>query len=155
MLIPSLLSAPLQASNAEFLQNLGFFLAENFTATSVLYNLFYFALVILFTYFYTTFQFNSQKISDDIKKRGGFLPGIRPGKPTERHLKNIISRITIAGAFFLGLVAVLPYILGEVFGLGANFAIGGTGVLIVVSVILDTIRQVESMSATKSYENYL
>ncbi len=155
VLIPSLLSAPLQASDVGFLQDLGFFLASNFTATSVLYNLVYFVLVMIFTYFYTTFQFNSEKISDDIKKRGGFIPGIRPGKSTERYLKAIISRITIAGAFFLGLVAVLPYILGQVFGLGSNFAIGGTGVLIVVSVILDTIRQIESMSATKSYENYL
>lgn len=155
ILVPSFLAPPLQVSRVSFLQSLGFFLADNFSPNSFLYNLMFFLLVMAFTYFYTTFQFNPQKISDDIKKRGGFIPGIRPGKSTERYLKAIISRITLAGAFFLGIVAILPYLLTQVFGLSTSFSIGGTSILIVVSVILDTIRQIDSVSSTKSYESYL
>jgi preprotein translocase subunit SecY len=154
VMLPNLVASPLSASGNPALANLGDFLLHNFTATSVLYNVLYFVLVVGFTYFYTSFQFDPVKIADDIKKRGGFIPGVRPGKNTTDYLRTIINRITLGGACFLGLIAILPSLAGSYFGLG-NMAIGGTGLLIVVSVVLETVRQIKSIKATKSYENFL
>ena len=154
VMIPSLISAPLQASGNGSLQNIGRFLALNFTATSVAYNVLYFLLVFGFTYFYTSIQFNPQKIADDVKKRGGFIPGIRPGLATTRYLNLVITRITLAGGLFLGLIAILPFLVQK-FGGVSNFAVGGTGLLIVVSVVLETIRQIQSMMVTRNYESFL
>jgi preprotein translocase subunit SecY len=154
VLVPSLFAGPLQASNVAAFQNAGRFLAANFTQTSLLYNVFYFFLVFGFTFFYTSMQFNPQKISDDIKKRGGFIPGIRPGGSTTRYLKSVINRITLAGGLFLGFIAIMPFIVGQFGGL-TGFSIGGTGLLIVVSVVLETIRQAQSVTTTKSYRSYL
>ena len=153
-LIPSLLSGPLQASTAVVLHNIGFFLARNFTSTSLSYNIFYFLMVVAFTFFYTFIQFNPEKIADDIKKRGGFIPGIRPGKYTTDYLKGIVTKITLTGALFLGLVAILPYLLQELLGI-KTLAIGGTSLLIVVSVVLETVRQIQSMMVTRNYNSYL
>lgn len=155
VLIPSLIGAPLAASNIEIFRKIGSFLAINFVQTSWLYNLVYFILVFAFTFFYTKLQFSPDKISDDLKKRGGFIPGIRPGKATERYLGSILNKITFAGAVFLGFVAIMPFIMQMALGLNANIAIGGTGLLIVVSVVLETIRQIESMMVTRNYESFL
>jgi len=154
VMLPNLIASPLSASGNPALARFGDFLLYNFTATSILYNVFYFSLVVGFTYFYTSFQFDPVKIADDIKKRGGFIPGVRPGKNTTDYLRTIINRITLGGACFLGLIAILPSLAGSYFGLG-NMAIGGTGLLIVVSVVLETVRQIKSIKATKSYENFL
>lgn len=154
VMLPNLLAAPLSASGNSIAVKIGEFLQYNFTATSLAYNVFYFSLVVGFTYFYTSFQFDPVKIADDIKKRGGFIPGVRPGKNTTDYLRKIINRITMGGACFLGLIAILPSLAGSYFGLG-NIAIGGTGLLIVVSVVLETVRQIKSIKATKSYENFL
>lgn len=154
VMLPNLIASPLSASGNPALVRIGDFLLYNFTATSILYNVFYFSLVVGFTYFYTSFQFDPVKIADDIKKRGGFIPGVRPGKNTTDYLRTIINRITLGGACFLGLIAILPSLAGSYFGLG-NMAIGGTGLLIVVSVVLETVRQIKSIKATKSYENFL
>ncbi len=154
VLVPSLLSGPLLASGKSFLVSVGEFLSVNFATTASMYNLFYFALVVGFTFFYTFMQFDPAKISDDIKKRGGFIPGIRPGKATENYLRAITLRLTLAGALFLGLIAILPHLITVYSGI-ANVAIGGTGILIVVSVVLDTIRQVESMMVTRNYQSFL
>ena len=155
VLVPSLIGPAMAASSVEAFQRLGSFLAVNFIQTSLVYNLTYFLLVFGFTFFYTTIQFNPEKIADDLKKRGGFIPGIRPGLATERYLKAVLNRITLAGAIFLGLVAILPYLLTLTLGIGQNLAIGGTGLLIVVSVVLETIRQIESMVVTRNYESFL
>jgi len=136
------------------LASVGNFFQYNFSHISFAYNAFYFLLVVGFTYFYTSFQFDPAKIADDIKKRGGFIPGVRPGKNTTDYLRTIINRITLGGALFLGLIAILPNLAGSFFGFG-NLAIGGSGLLIVVSVVLETIRQIKSIKATKSYENFL
>ena len=144
----------MQSSSNAFLSNLGTYLTANFNPNSVLYNVIYFVLVVGFTYFYTTVQFNPEKISDDIKKRGGFVPGIRPGKNTTDYLKAVITRITLAGALFLGAIAILPYLVNQFTGV-STFSVGGTGLLIVVSVILETIRQMESMVVTKNYNKFL
>jgi preprotein translocase subunit SecY len=154
VLLPSMLAEPFQLSNIPVLQNIGRFLAVNFTEASALYNIFYFLLVFGFTFFYTSIQFNPEKISDDIKKRGGFIPGIRPGVSTSRYLKSVLYKITLAGAIFLGFIAILPYLVQSVIGF-TNFAIGGTGLLIVVSVVLELIRKVESMMVTRSYSSFL
>jgi len=113
-----------------------------------------FLLVILFTYFYTSIQFNPEKISDDIKKRGGFIPGIRPGMNTTSHLKSLITKITLGGGMFLGVIAILPYFIKTFIGFD-TFAVGGTSLLIIVSVILETLRKVDSIAVTKKYESFL
>jgi preprotein translocase subunit SecY len=154
VMIPSLISAPLQVSTNESMRQLGYFFTANFNQNSWLYNLLYFLLVVAFTYFYTSVQFNPEKIADDVKKRGGFFPGIRPGRNTAQYLKYIVDRITLAGALFLGLIAIMPFLVQTYIGT-SNLTIGGTGLLIVVSVVLETIRQIESMAVTKSYESFL
>ena len=156
VLLPSLLSGPLSTSGNAVLQRIGYFLTINFSATSFGYNLFYFILVMAFTFFYTSLQFNPEKISEDIKKRGGFVPGIRPGKSTTEYLNKVILRLTFWGALFLGIIAILPYIVQTALGGSfSNLAVGGTGLLIVVSVVLETIRQIQSQTVTRSYEGYL
>ncbi len=154
VMIPSLISAPLQAATSDFARNVGEFFAINFHQNSWPYNLTYFLLVIAFTYFYTSVQFNPEKIADDIKKRGGFIPGIRPGRNTTQYLKYIVDRITLSGAIFLGLIAILPYLIQSYIGT-TSVTIGGTGLLIVVSVVLETIRQVKSLTVTRNYESFL
>ncbi|MFC1756088.1 preprotein translocase subunit SecY [Patescibacteria group bacterium] len=154
VLVPSLISGPLLATSSLFLQRIGWFLSKNFTSTAIIYNVFYFFLVFGFTFFYTFMQFDPEKIADDVKKRGGFIPGIRPGKATATYLKAITVRLTLVGALFLGLIAILPFIIQSATGL-SNLTIGGTGILIVVSVVLDTIRQTESMMVTRNYQSFL
>ena len=118
------------------------------------YNLIYFILVVGFTYFYTAIQFNPDDISENIRKHGGFIPGIRPGSPTSKHLNYVLTRITLAGALFLGIIAILPS-LAMAFTDVATLTIGGAGILIVVSVVLETMRQLESMLVMRDYEGFL
>lgn len=154
VMIPSLVSAPLQAASNVTMRNIGYFFASQFTSTKLAYNVVYFLLVLAFTYFYTSVQFQPEKIADDIKKRGGFIPGIRPGKSTAEYLKFIVDRITLAGAVFLGIIAILPFLIQSYIGVG-SLTLGGTGLLIVVSVVLETIRQVESLTVSRSYDKFL
>jgi preprotein translocase subunit SecY len=98
--------------------------------------------------------FNPQKISEELRKYGGFIPGIRPGRPTAHYLNFILNRITLIGALFLGGLAVMPFLMRE-FTSVSTLAVGGTGLLIVVSVVLETIKQLESMLITRSYEGFL
>jgi len=125
-----------------------------FSQNVPLYSTFYFVLVVVFTYFYTSVIFNPTKVADEIKKYGGFIPGIRPGKATADYLSFIVNRITLVGAVFLGVIAVMPFILQEVTKLNV-IAFGGTGLLIVVSVILETAKQLESQLVMRSYEGFL
>lgn len=129
-------------------------LARLFQPTSPVYSVVYFLLVVGFTYFYTAVVFNPVKISDDIRKYGGFIPGIRPGQPTADYLNFILNRITLVGALFLGAIAILPSLVQGTTGI-SNLTIGGTGILIVVSVVLETVKQVESMLVMRSYEGFL
>lgn len=115
----------------------------------------YFMLVILFTYFYTAVTFDPKTIADNLQKMGGFIPGIRPGKPTTDFLKHILNRVLFTGAIFLGLIAVLPSIVAGFTGVsGFSFLIGGTSLLIVVSVVLDTMRQVNSQLQMREYDTF-
>lgn len=154
VLLPSMLGGFLEAVPNPTLSKIAGFLARSFTPGSAVYNLVYFFLVIGFTYFYTAVIFNPLKIAEDIKKYGGFIPGIRPGKPTAEYLNYILTRITTAGALFLGTIAVLPSIVQGLTDV-VTLTIGGTGILIVVSVILETAKQLEAMLVMRSYEGFL
>ena len=112
------------------------------------------ALVILFTYIYTAVQFDPKRIADNLREYGGFIPGVRPGEPTVKFLEHIISRITLWGALFLGLVTALPQIIMNITGVQA-FSFSGIGLLIVVGVALDTLRQIESQLMMRNYEGFL
>ena len=118
------------------------------------YNITYFFLIIGFTYFYTAVIFNPVKIADEIKKSGAFIAGIRPGSATASYLNYVLVRITLAGAIFLGIVAIFPTIASQMTGI-TTLAIGGTGILIVVSVVLDTAKQFESKLVERNYERFL
>jgi preprotein translocase subunit SecY len=110
----------------------------------------YFLLVFLFTYFYTAVTFDPQQISDNLQKSGAFIPGVRPGDPTMQYLARVVTRITLVGALFLGAVAVLPLVMQGFTG-GTTFAIGGTALLIVVSVVLDLVKKVDAQIAMREY----
>ncbi|MGI6006396.1 MAG: preprotein translocase subunit SecY [Ruminococcus sp.] len=113
----------------------------------------YVVLVIFFAYFYTSITFNPLEVADNIKKQGGFIPGIRPGKPTVDYLNNILSYVIFIGAAGLTIVAVIPFFFNGVFG--ANVSFGGTSLIIVVSVILETLKQIESMMLVRNYKGFL
>ena len=123
---------------------------------SWVYILVYFALIIFFTYFYVSITFNPEERADDMKKYGGFIPGIRPGRPTAEYLSFVLSRITLPGSLYLGIVAVLPnFFLSITQGNNQNFPFGGTAVLIMVGVGLDTVKQIESQLMQRNYEGFL
>jgi preprotein translocase subunit SecY len=116
----------------------------------------YFLLIIFFTYFYVSITFNPTEVADNMKKYGGFVPGIRPGKPTAEYLDFILSRITLPGAIYLGIIAVLPNLfITFVGGNKQNFPFGGTAVLIIVGVGLETVKQIESQLMQRNYEGFL
>lgn len=154
VLLPSMLGGFLQAVPNQTVSNIAGTASRIFTPGGLTYNLVYFFLVIGFTYFYTAVIFNPVRIADDIKKYGGFIPGIRPGKPTADHLNYILTRITTAGALFLGTIAVLPSVVQGLTNV-VTLTIGGTGILIVVSVVLETAKQLEAMLVMRSYEGFL
>ena len=153
VLLPSIIANYLTTVKNPFFAGIGSLLATNFSPTSILYNVVYFLLVVGFTYFYTAVIFNPQKIAEEIQKYGGFVPGIRPGKSTASFLNYIITRITLAGAVFLGMVAVLPSIIPMLTGT-KTLLVGGTSILIVVSVVIETVKILETHIVTKSYERY-
>ena len=113
----------------------------------------YIVLVIFFAYFYTSITFNPMEVADDMKKRGGFIPGIRPGKPTQEYLEKILSYLIFIGAAGLVIVAVIPFFFNGVFG--ANVSFGGTSLIIVVGVVLETLKQIESRMLVRNYKGFL
>lgn len=154
VLIPSFGGQFLTTVNQPQVQEVGRWLATNFNPNSISYNVVYFLLVMGFTFFYTAVIFNPTKIADEIKKYGGFIPGIRPGAATAAYLNYILLRITLAGGIFLGLIAILPSIVSSFTGV-TTLAIGGTSLLIVVSVVLDTAKQFESKLIERNYDKFL
>ncbi len=121
-----------------------------FTQTSVLYAVLYFIFVFLFTYFYTAVTFDPEALSENLQKNGAFIPGIRPGASTSSYISNVLNRITLLGAVFLGIVAILPLIMQFVTG-NTSFALGGTSILIVVSVVLDLMKKVDAQISMREY----
>ncbi len=153
VLMPSLVANYLTASKNPFLHNLAVGIASGFNPNGFFYNFLYFILVVGFTYFYTAVVFNPKKIAEEIQKYGGFIPGIRPGTPTANFLNYVLTRITLAGALFLGLIAIFPTIAKMITGI-QTLIIGGTGILIVVSVILETLKAIEAQLVMRNYEQY-
>ena len=121
---------------------------------SVIYMIVYFIMIIGFSYFYSTIQFNPVEIANNLKKQGGFIPGFRPGKPTVDFIKRVLSKITLFGAIYLGIVAICPLLLGKAVG-SAYLAIGGTSVIIVVGVALETVKALEAQMLMRQYKGFL
>jgi preprotein translocase subunit SecY len=122
---------------------------------SALYVALYFLLTVGFTYFYTAFTFKPDETAEQLRKNGGFIPGIRPGRPTQDYLARVVTRITVAGALFLGIVAAAPPFIGLVQPQFQNLALGGTGILIVVSVVVETMKQLEAQLLIRQYEGFI
>lgn len=138
--------------NSEFMQGV----AKYFDYTSWFYSIVYALLIVFFTYFYTAIAFNPKDVSDNMKKQGGFIPGVRPGKPTSDYIDNILTKITLPGAIFLAIIAILPTFLmkvGVTTGLASFF--GGTSLLIIVGVALDTLQQIESHLLMRHYDGFM
>ncbi|MCX6746355.1 MAG: preprotein translocase subunit SecY [Candidatus Parcubacteria bacterium] len=137
-------------AKSQFLVSAAQFIISTFQ-NRLIYGILYFVFVFGFTYFYTAVVFHPQQIAENLQKQGGFIPGIRPGKNTEEYLGKVTNRIIFIGALFLGLIAILPLIIQEFSG-GMNLVIGGTSILIVVSVVIETVKQIESQLTMRQYE---
>jgi preprotein translocase subunit SecY len=141
------------AGQNSWLSNLSKWLAPG----SGIYSIFFVLLIIFFTYFWTATQFHPEQIASDMKKNGAFIPGIRQGKPTQDFLEETMNRITFAGAIFLAVIAVLPSMIGKLLKVdpSISYFFGGTSLLILVGVVLDTSKQVESHMLMKRYEGFM
>ena len=131
-----------------------------FSPTGLVYSVVYCLLIVLFSYFYNTIQFNPVEVANNLKKNGGFIPGFRPGKPTSDFLSKVISRLTMFGAIYLGVVALLPTVVGNIMGAfgssaGSSLGIGGTSVIIVVGVALETVKALEAQLMMRHYKGFL
>ncbi|MEY4493352.1 MAG: hypothetical protein RL355_701 [Actinomycetota bacterium] len=146
-----LLIVQLTGSTATWAQ----WMATNFNSGRPAYLITNFALILFFAYFYVSITFNPVEVADDMKKYGGFIPGIRAGKPTSDYLAFVINRITLPGALYLAAIATIPYIAFAVLGVGQRFIFGGTSLLIMVGVGLDTVKQIESQLQQRNYEGFL
>lgn len=153
MLLPSILTQFLSGLGNPNLAALGTKLSTILSPQFLPYNLVYFLLVVGFTYFYTAVVFNPEKISENLQKNGGFIPGIRPGKATTLYLSFVLNRITLVGAVFLGFIAIMPFFFQNFLGT-TNLAIGGTSILIVVSVVLEVTRELEAQLVMRKYETF-
>jgi len=120
-----------------------------------IYMISYVALIIFFTYFYVSITFNPKEVADNMKKYGGFIPGIRAGRPTEEYLSYVLSRITLPGALYLATISMIPLIALVLLNANQNFPFGGTSILIMVGVGLDTVKQIESQLQQRNYEGFL
>ncbi len=137
-----------------FLKLQGNWFFDMFNSNSPVYITLYFLLIIMFAYFYTTIQYNPIEMANNLKANNGTVPGIRPGAPTAEYIKNILSRITLIGALFLAVIALVPHIYGAATGMG-RMAVGGTSVIILVGVALDTVKQLESQMMMRHYKGFL
>jgi preprotein translocase subunit SecY len=127
----------------------------NFGPSSILYQVLYFAMVVGFTYFYTIVLFNQQNITDNLRERGGFIPGFRPGKPTTDYLLRVLNKITLIGAIFLGVIAVMPFLIGVLVQTQVSTFLSSTSLLIVVGVAVDTMKQLEAQLVMREYQGIL
>jgi preprotein translocase subunit SecY len=131
--------------------------AQWFNPASFGYALVYGVMVVFFTFFYTAIIFNPKEIADNMKKQGGFIPGIRPGQPTSEYIERILTRITLPGSIYLALIAILPTFVQNLFGITSLFAsfFGGTSLIIIVGVGLDTLQQIESHLMMRHYDGFM
>jgi preprotein translocase subunit SecY len=126
-----------------------------FSSTSWIYVVIYFLLIFFFSWFYAAIQYDPVEIAHNMKKNGGFVPGFRPGKPTSDFITKVISKIVVFGAVYLGIVALLPMVAGIILPSVQNLAIGGTSVIIVVSVALETVKTLEAQMLMRHYKGFL
>lgn len=153
VLMPSLVSQFFVASPIPWLQHVASVTLRLFQQGGWLYDTLYFVLVFAFTYFYTAVVFQPNQIAENLQKQGGFIPGIRPGKQTSDYLGYVTNRIMLAGAFFLGVIAILPNLVQRFTGV-TTLIVGGTSLLIVVSVVIETVKQIESQLIVRDYEGF-
>ncbi len=148
--------ASLPATIATFVGRTNTWFYRNvFDSKTAVYAICYFLLIFGFSYFYATIQYNPVEIANNLKKNGGFIPGFRPGRPTSDFIRRVISKITFFGALYLGIVALLPIITNAIFKIDFNLAIGGTSVIIVVGVALETVQQMEAQMLMRHYKGFL
>ena len=152
---PAQLAIYFSYSTVEGIANVARGIAEFLSSTTPQYAILYFLLTVGFTYFYTAFTFKPDETAEQLRKNGGFIPGIRPGRPTQDYLRNVVQRITIAGALFLGVIAVAPVTAGILDSSLQGLALGGTGLLIVVSVVVETMKQIEAQLLMRNYEGFI
>jgi preprotein translocase subunit SecY len=156
LLLPAQLAQYFTASSIPFVASLATFISTTLSPqTPLVYGTLYFALVVFFTYFYTSFQFKPDQTADYLRKNGGFIPGIRPGQPTESFLARVANRITLGGAAFLATVAVTPLIVSSLIPGTEAIRLGGTSMLIVVSVVVETMKQLEAQMLMRNYEGFM
>jgi preprotein translocase subunit SecY len=152
---PAQLAVYFSFSEVQGIRDVATWIAGFLSSRSAQYAILYFLLTVGFTYFYTAFTFKPDETAEQLRKNGGFIPGIRPGRPTQDYLARVVSRITIGGALFLGTVAVAPVLAGVLDPSLQGLAIGGTGVLIVVSVVVETMKQIEAQLMMRNYEGFI
>jgi preprotein translocase subunit SecY len=152
IMIPPMAGQFMIRASAEFIRTAGQFLIDLFN-NQILYGVVYFILVFAFTYFYTSVVFHPKQIAENLQKHGGFIPGIRPGENTSSYLQSTVGKITLAGALFLAVIAVLPMMLNSTMGM-QSMVIGGTSILIVVSVAIDVMKQLEAQLSMRDYDGF-
>ncbi len=152
ILFPPMIAQFFTGAKSAWIANAANFVIVAF-GNQLFYGILYFAMVVAFTYFYTSVIFHPTQIAENLQKNGGFVPGIRPGAHTADYLKYVTNRIIFAGALFLGVLAILPLLLQQFTGL-ESLVIGGTSLLIVVSVVIETVKQIESQMLAREYEKY-
>jgi preprotein translocase subunit SecY len=156
LLFPAQIAQYFTTSSIAWVHDVANWVATNLNGSNLwLYGSLLFLLVVFFTYFYTAFQFRPDQTADFLRKNGGFIPGIRPGKPTEDFLLRVTNRITLGGAIFLGALAVLPYLVSAAIPGTQSLRLGGTSILIVVSVVVETMKQLEAQMMMRRYEGFI
>jgi preprotein translocase subunit SecY len=154
MSFPVIVAGFFTAASTGFIRDAALWLYGNFQSTTLAYNVIYFLMVVLFTFFYTSVVFSQQRIAENLQKSGGAIPGIRPGPNTDKFLNTVLTRITVAGAVFLGVVAILPWLASQITGVTLlNFS--ATSLLILVGVAIDTMKQLESQLLMRRYEGFI
>ena len=155
LLFPVQLASYFTSSEISIVKDVSNGIVTFFNPQSIIYIALYFLLTMGFTYFYTAFTFKPDETAEQLRKNGGFIPGIRPGRPTQDYLARVVSRITFAGALFLAIVAVSPSLVGLVFPDLKALGLGGTSLLIVVSVVVETMKQIEAQLMMRNYEGFI
>ena len=163
IIFPAFMGQALSASSNSNMASFGDLLQSAFNPANPFYWVFVVIVTVIFTFFYTMVVFQQQNLAENLQKQGGFVPGIRPGRPTEQYINRVLVRITWAGAFFLGSVAVAPYIFSHVIGVSSRggssrqtaFGLTSSGMIIVVGVVLDTLRQIEAQLMMRQYEGFI
>jgi len=153
MLFPALIAQFFLGAKSAALAHFAQRTIDLFNKQGITYGVVYFVMVVLFTYFYTAVVFNPEEVAENVQRNGGFIPGLRPGRQTADYLYKVLNRITLPGSIFLGLIAILPFILQKVTGT-TSLTFGGTGLLIVVAVVIETIKQIEAQLTMHDYQGY-